>query len=135
MWNPAELDGNMVHLNKRFQELSVYLTVHMKHEEFIIFPNIHALERKGSRHLASQTVQNLIKSMVDDHRYEVLTLKSLAELTNNYVAPPDADYALTVTYSALRELEEDLKIHMHLENNILFPKAGVLIDMDHRPHD
>jgi regulator of cell morphogenesis and NO signaling len=133
MWSADEPDGSVVHLNKRFQELSVYLTVHMKHEEFIIFPSIHALEKRGRGHLALQTIQNLIKSMVEDHRYEVMTLKSLSELTNNYMAPPNADYALTITYSALRDLEEDLKIHMHLENNILFPKAGVLMDVGSGP--
>jgi regulator of cell morphogenesis and NO signaling len=128
MWTPAQTNVNVSLLNKTFQELSVYLTVHMKHEEFIIFPNIRMLDKSGGRPIASQTVRNLIRSMVDDHCYEAVTMARLSALTNNYMAPPKTDYAVTMTYSALRELEEDLKMHMHLENNILFPKAGGLLD-------
>ena len=124
IWSYGETDRNVILLSEMFGELSVYLRVHMKHEEFIVFPNIMKMAR-NSRRVASvwQTVQDPISSMMHDHNFEVATLKRLADLTNNYTPPQRSDYALDITYKAMKELEEDLKMHMHLENNILFPKA------------
>jgi len=124
MWSYGETDRNVVLLSEMFEELSVYLRVHMKHEEFIVFPNILKMVRT-SRTNASfwQTVRDPISSMMHDHSFEVDTLKRLADLTNNYTPPQKSDYALDLTYKSMKELEEDLKMHMHLENNILFPRA------------
>lgn len=124
VWSCGETDRNVILLREMFEELSVYLRVHMKHEEFIVFPNILKMVRT-SRANASfwQTVQDPISSMMHDHIFEVDTLKRLADLTNNYTPPQRSDYALDLTYKAMKELEEDLKMHMHLENNILFPRA------------
>jgi regulator of cell morphogenesis and NO signaling len=116
-------------LSKRFDELSIYLRVHMKHEEFIIFPFIQAIAKGRARHFSDpSSIEQPIKAMTDDHLHEVAMLRKLGELTNNYLVPPNADYALRITYTAMKELEDDLKIHMHLENNILFPKAVDLTD-------
>ncbi len=120
----GEENTKVYELKKTFADLSVYLTVHMKHEEFIVFPFIRKMTRvKSWRSPGMSVIADPIASMKEDHHHEVQTLAKIAALTNNYVLPGDADYALQVTYGALRELEEDLKIHMHLENNILFPKA------------
>ena len=124
IWSCGEKNHNVIALSEMFEELSVYLRVHMKHEEFIVFPNILKMVRT-SRTNASfwQTVQDPISSMMHDHTFEVDTLKRLTDLTNNYTPPQRSDYALDVTYKAMKELEEDLKMHMHLENNILFRRA------------
>jgi regulator of cell morphogenesis and NO signaling len=114
----------LLRIKKEFDELSLYLTVHMKHEEFIVFPYIQKMVRNSGHNLNTlQTIQRPISSMKEDHDHEVIALKKIRELTNNYQAPKRSDYALIVTYRAMKELEEDLKIHMHLENNLLFPKA------------
>jgi regulator of cell morphogenesis and NO signaling len=114
-------------VKKAFDDLSMYLNVHMKHEEFIIFPFIQKMVKTG--HTRFSTLTDLggpIMAMKEDHRHEVDTLHRLATVTNNYSVPKYVDYGLKVTYGAMRELEEDLKIHMHLENNILFPRAITL---------
>jgi regulator of cell morphogenesis and NO signaling len=123
------LSAKVEQLCKTFDELSIYLTVHMKHEEFIVFPFIQAIAKGRVRHFSDTTsIQHPIKAMTDDHLHEVAMLQKLGHLTNNYVLSSNADYALRITYGAMKELENDLKIHMHLENNILFPKAINLTD-------
>lgn len=121
----ARADINIDDIRETFLELSAYLTVHLKHEEFVIFPFIQKMVRTNSTQFFSKTgaLDHPIAAMMDDHRHEVSLLKKLAALTNNYTLPTNTDYALKVTFGAMKELEEDLKIHMHLENNILFPKA------------
>ena len=116
----GEPDPRLTALKKTFNELAVYLTVHMNHEEFIIFPFIDKMVKSGRPH---ENIKSPIGSMISDHEYEALALKKLASLTNNYTAPAGADYPLKMTYAAIKELQEDLKVHMHLENNILFPRA------------
>jgi regulator of cell morphogenesis and NO signaling len=116
--------NHVARLKQIFDELSLYLTVHMKHEEFIIFPFIQKMLRTKNIEFSKLTgIEHPIAAMKEDHRHEVSTLKRLKTVTNSYAVPKDADYALKITYSAMRELEEDLKVHMHLENNILFPRA------------
>lgn len=120
----GEDHANLSLIRKTFEDLSVYLTVHMKHEEFIVFPYIQKMVKGRRVNLSTfQTIERPISSMKDDHDHEVYTLKKLAELTNNFAVPSNADYTMRITYNAMKELVEDLKIHMHLENNILFPKA------------
>lgn len=120
----GEDHSNLAQVRKTFEDLSVYLTVHMKHEEFIVFPFIQKMVKAKRMNLSTfQTIERPISSMKDDHDHEVMTLKTLAELTDNFAVPAKADYTLKMTYNAMKELVEDLKIHMHLENNILFPKA------------
>ena len=115
---------DLLEIRKAFDALSLYLTVHMKHEEFIVFPYIHKLARdRGHRVNTFQAIERPISAMKEDHDYEVLALKKIGALTNNYRAPGKSDYAIAVTFAAMKELEEDLKMHMHLENNLLFPKA------------
>jgi iron-sulfur cluster repair protein YtfE (RIC family) len=53
-------------------------------------------------------------------------------LIKHYHAGKTSDYAIATAFNAIRELEEDLKIHMHLENNLLFPKAIKFADGIHR---
>jgi regulator of cell morphogenesis and NO signaling len=120
----GEHDKRIAKLQSVFHDLCVYLTVHMRHEELVIFPFIRRLgKNKFTFHSISAEVIHPIMAMQEDHCQEVATLKRLSDLTKNYSVTTRADYALQVTYDAMRELERDLKVHMHLENNILFPRA------------
>jgi regulator of cell morphogenesis and NO signaling len=117
-------DEKIERLQNTFHDLSVYLTVHMRHEELVVFPFIQELAKsKCVIHSISSKILQPIASMQEDHCHEVDTLRQLSFLTKNYSASKNADYALQITYDAMRELEQDLKIHMHLENNVLFPGA------------
>jgi len=107
-----------------FEDLSTDLRIHMNQEEFMIFPYIKAMVKK--RNINSKlfkSIRDPIVAMQDDHDTEEKGFNILSHLTNNYTIPRRSYYAFKTTYTAMKALEEDLKIHMHLENNILFPKA------------
>jgi regulator of cell morphogenesis and NO signaling len=61
--------------------------------------------------------------MHHEHDAEGERFRKIAELTNNYTPPTDACNTYRVTFLMLKEFEEDLHLHIHLENNILFPKS------------
>jgi regulator of cell morphogenesis and NO signaling len=111
-------------IQKVFEDLSMDLRIHMKQEEFMIFPYIKTMIKKRSiRSKLFKTIQDPIIAMKDDHDNEEKGFDVLSDLTHNYSIPNRGYYAFKATYAAMKDLEEDLKIHMHLENNILFPKA------------
>jgi regulator of cell morphogenesis and NO signaling len=115
---------NIAMVKEIFDDLSLYLTVHMNHEEFVIFPFIQKMVKtKSIRFSKLRGLEHPIAAMKGDHRREVSIMRRLSRVTNNYLVPKKSDYALGIAYGAMKELEEDLKVHMHLENNILFPKA------------
>ena len=69
------------------------------------------------------TVENPIAMMMQEHDNEGERFRQIAELSNNYNPPADACNTYKVTFAMLDEFEKDLHLHIHLENNILFPKA------------
>ncbi len=69
------------------------------------------------------TVQNPINMMMEEHDNEGERFRLIASLSDDYKPPQDACATYQVAFSMLREFEEDLQKHIHLENNILFPKA------------
>lgn len=104
------------------------LAAHMKKEELILFPFIRKLvEAQKDKNLFNQpqfgSIQNPIEMMKHDHDNEGERFRQIAELSNNYQAPIDACNTYKVTFSLLKEYEDDLHLHIHLENNILFPKS------------
>ena len=115
-------------INEEFLEGAGALAVHMKKEELIIFPFIRKMVTSKSNHqeiakLGFGTVQNPINMMMDDHEAEGERFVRIAKLSNDYTPPEDACNTYRVTLALLKEFEDDLHLHIHLENNILFPKA------------
>ncbi|CAM3494443.1 iron-sulfur cluster repair di-iron protein [Flavobacterium chungbukense] len=118
-------------INELFIGCAGELSQHMKKEELILFPFVKRMvktkESDGILHQPSfGTVSNPIAMMMHEHDNEGERFRAIAELTNNYTPPADACTTYRVTFAMLREFEEDLHKHIHLENNILFPKAVVL---------
>ena len=114
----------LLEINKLFKESAGELTAHMKKEELILFPFIRKMAAKnelGNAHFGS--VENPVKMMMDDHFAEGERFRKIAELSSDYTPPTDACNTYRVAFSLLNEFEEDLHRHIHLENNILFPKA------------
>lgn len=104
---------------------------HMKKEELILFPFIKRMVKaqiEGTKIESPQfaTVENPIALMKHDHEIEGDRFRKIVELTNNYTPPADACNTYKVTFAMLDEFEKDLHLHIHLENNILFPKAIAL---------
>lgn len=118
-------------INELFIGCAGELSQHMKKEELILFPFVKRMVKtKDSDGILHQpsfgTVSNPIAMMMHEHDNEGERFRAIAELTNNYTPPADACTTYRVTFAMLKEFEEDLHKHIHLENNILFPKAVVL---------
>jgi regulator of cell morphogenesis and NO signaling len=101
---------------------------HMVKEERILFPYIKDIvtAQKNTQPLQAShfgTVQNPINMMEMEHEVVGKNMEEIRTLTQNYVLPDDACASYSLLYRMLDEFEEDLHIHVHLENNILFPKA------------
>ncbi|MDT0293831.1 iron-sulfur cluster repair di-iron protein [Mesonia ostreae] len=114
-----------------FNDSTGELAAHMKKEELILFPFIKkmntAKETQQEMPKASfETVENPIEMMMHDHDAEGERFRKIAELSNDYTPPEDACQTYRVTFSLLEEFENDLHKHIHLENNMLFPKAIAL---------
>lgn len=115
-------------INELFKGCASELAQHMKKEELILFPFIKKMENAIRTGQAIEepyfgTVENPIAMMQEEHLTEGERFVKIAALTNKYITPSDACNTYKVTFSMLQEFEEDLHKHIHLENNILFPKA------------
>jgi regulator of cell morphogenesis and NO signaling len=109
-------------------EINDELSAHMVKEEKILFPYIKELVHLNkddlARHVVRFTsVQGPISMMEMEHEIVGKNFERIREQTNNYSLPEDACASYTLLFKMLAEFEEDLHLHIHLENNILFPKA------------
>ncbi|MGG7035150.1 MAG: iron-sulfur cluster repair di-iron protein [Flavobacterium sp.] len=115
-------------INDLFRGCAGELTQHMKKEELILFPFI---KKMAKAILTSEaitmppfgSVENPIHMMKEEHENEGERFRKIALLTNDYTPPADACNTYRVTFAMLNDFEQDLHKHIHLENNILFPKA------------
>lgn len=113
------------------EEAAHELNGHMMKEEQILFPYIKELVKtKNSneplRPSPFGTVKNPINMMEMEHELVGNTLAEINRITNGYQLPADACASYSLLYRLLAEFEDDLHVHIHLENNILFPKAAKL---------
>ncbi|MBS1978035.1 MAG: iron-sulfur cluster repair di-iron protein [Bacteroidetes bacterium] len=111
-----------------FHDSAGVLTMHMKKEEFVLFPFIRKMvkQKSAGEPLAAPpfgTIQNPIAMMHQEHDGEGERFRRIEALSNHYAPPADACNTYRVTLAMLKEFEDDLHLHIHLENNILFPKA------------
>ena len=115
-------------LRKLFNGSAGDLTMHMQKEEIMLFPYIAKMaksEKEGSEISSSVfgSVENPIRMMISEHDTEGRRFDSIAGISNNYEIPGDACMTYKATILRLKDFENDLHRHIHLENNILFPKA------------
>ena len=127
----GERHPELFEITDHFNKSAGELTAHMQKEEIILFPTIRKMvqaKQNGSKmekpHFG--TVQNPIQMMMTEHENEGERFRLIDELSNNYTPPRDACSTYRVTYALLQEFENDLHQHIHLENNILFPKSTEL---------
>lgn len=100
------------------------LVAHMKKEELILFPYVRKMV--GNSEVKTPgfgTVTDPIAMMMKEHDNEGVRFRKISELSGNYTPPADGCNTYKVAFSLLQEFEDDLHKHIHLENNILFPKA------------
>ena len=118
----------LVHLGELLTRLSADLKPHMFKEELILFPYIMAMTAAADQNSVVPvapfgTVNNPIRMMMREHDTAGEILRELRSLTSDYKVPGDACPSYQTLYQALENFETDLHQHIHLENNILFPKA------------
>ena len=115
-------------IEKLFGDVAREMLMHMQKEEQILFPFIDAMERAANGNGAVeppffQTVRNPIHSMMREHDSAGELMRRIRVASAGYTAPADVCTSYQAAYQALAEFEKDLHLHVHLENNILFPRA------------
>ena len=123
----------LIHLDELWQRLCADLRPHMFKEEQVLFPYIMGMTRaaekgQGAPFAPFVTVNNPIRMMMMEHDTAGQLLRELRVLTSDYKVPPDACISYQTLYQALENFEKDLHQHIHLENNLLFPKA---LELEH----
>ncbi|WP_315116980.1 iron-sulfur cluster repair di-iron protein [uncultured Clostridium sp.] len=108
---------------KLFHNLKMELEEHLIKEEEIVFPLIKKYENEGSKEALNKAVK-IIEELEAEHTGAGDILKELRKITHNYEVPKDGCNTYKYTYDKLEEIELDLFTHIHLENNIMFPRLG-----------
>ena len=120
----GERHPELIEIEALFTASAHELMSHMKKEEMILFPYVRKMTTdENSQRPPFGTVQNPINMMMHEHDNEGERFRRIAALSDDYNPPQDACTTYQVAYAMLKEFEEDLHRHIHLENNILFPKA------------
>ncbi|NBC83949.1 MAG: iron-sulfur cluster repair di-iron protein [Bacteroidetes bacterium] len=128
----AEVHGNqhpeLLSVRQLVDDIHQELFAHMEKEERILFPFIKELVMAQKANQSPnkpdfETIENPIKMMETEHENAGSLLKEIRKITNNYRLPNDACASYSLLFKQLDEFENDLHTHIHLENNILFPKA------------
>lgn len=119
------------HLKHSYTSLKTDIELHLGKEEQILFPLIRQMEafQQGqgpTPDMHCGSVDNLIHEMEHEHDVVGQFLTQMRQVTDNYTLPDDACPTFTALFDGLDALEKDLHEHIHLENNILFPKTQSL---------
>ena len=120
--------SELLEIQQLFGLLATELSGHLRKEELILFPFIKKLVKAKRENLESPqsqfgTVDNPIRMMEVEHEEAGEIMRKIAWLSNTYTPPEGACNTYRAFYAKLDEFEQDLHQHIHLENNILFPKA------------
>lgn len=115
-------------INELVAKINAELTTHLQEEENIVFPLIKDIVKaqEANRAYANDARDKFISIIATteaEHDSVGRDLEKIRALNNNYAIPEDACASYTLLYKMLEEFEADLFVHIHLENNILFPKA------------
>lgn len=124
----GEQHPELLMINQLVNDINAEMTAHMAKEEKVLFPYIKSLvANKEDKSLITVphfgTVQNPVRIMEMEHEMVGKNLDRIRTLSSDYTMPHDACASYSLLYRKLSEFEDDLHLHVHLENNILFPKA------------
>ncbi|UMY66563.1 MULTISPECIES: DUF542 domain-containing protein [unclassified Flavobacterium] len=123
--------AEVVPLRILFGEATEALMQHLKTEETVVFPHIvrleHAAQTGVPRRLRlNQPLCEVLRVMEREHEEEGDRFRYIARLTDHYMPPIDDCPLFRAAYTMLERFEQDLDEHIHLENNVLFPRARAL---------
>ena len=117
-----ELSTLSMHIKTFFDDL----LQHMEKEEKLVFPYIKRLVEKRAGDVVLPSIKSPIQMMEMEHEASGDELREFRKMTAGYSLPDDACNSYKLLFSKIKEFENDLFQHIHLENNILFPKALLL---------
>ena len=114
-----------------FDEMAEDMQLHMRKEEAVLFPYIKRLEKAADSSCVPMvppfgTVRNPIHMMMQEHDAAAEQFREMREITGDYTLPAEACPSFKGLYAGLQDLEKDLHRHVHLENNVLFPRSQEL---------
>jgi regulator of cell morphogenesis and NO signaling len=115
-------------IRETFRGLVQELTVHLMKEEMVLFPYIvhmeeAVLQRQRVLPPPFGKIENPVRMMMQEHDSAGEALRQMREASQGYTLPADACFSYRTLYEALGAVETDLHQHIHLENNVLFPRA------------
>ena len=118
----------LLDIRASFAGLAQELTMHMMKEEMVLFPYIVRMEEAVLQYEPVLPppfgrVQNPVSMMEQEHESAGAALRAMRQASSGYTPPADACVSYQTLYKVLLEFEADLHQHIHLENNILFPRA------------
>jgi regulator of cell morphogenesis and NO signaling len=112
-------------IRQRLDALEGELLPHLRREELVLFPFLVKLERDAPTQ-GGKGVRHAIQAMMDEHDAAGAEMAEIRKLSREFTPPEGACPTYRAFYAALAEFEQDLHRHVHLENNILFPRAIAL---------
>lgn len=121
----GERHPELYEISEIFKLIYTEMPVHQRQEEKIFFPAIKEVLNTGDKE-AKEIIHSQLKDMKEEHEMIGGSMDRINVLSNGYEIPSDACKTYMVAYKMLEEFEDDLHVHVHLENNILFPKAEKL---------
>lgn len=118
----------LISINQLVEDINEELSDHIATEEKVLFPLVKKIvqaKTNGTAYTteAGLTLQNLTRDMENEHRNVDNLYQEIHKYSNHFAIPADACASYSLFYKMLEEFENDLHVHIHLENNILFPKA------------
>jgi regulator of cell morphogenesis and NO signaling len=123
----ASTHPELIQIREKVLEIANELVVHMKKEEQVLFPYIRKMEASLASGVAMTggfpSVKSPVSVMEQDHEVVGALFADIDKLSGNYLAPADSCQSYKLFYKKLQEFYQDLILHIHLENNILFPRA------------
>lgn len=121
----------MIKVFELFSGIRAELEHHMMKEELVLFPAIKQLEydfKHGQKNIDIQMIAMPVRVMEAEHNSAGNALAEIRQLTNHYSIPDGACMTFALSLEELKKFEEDLHLHVHLENNTLFPRAIALFE-------
>jgi len=131
----AEVHGahhpEVIEIARIFDRIAIDMEAHLREEEEVLFPAIKRIDtarKNGSEPGAAdlKTIKECLEKLHQEHDAIGDAVHTIRDLSKRYAIPADVCNTFVVTYRKLKEFEDDLHKHVHLENNILFPKAALL---------
>ena len=127
----GERHPELLEVERLWDDISGEMTAHMAKEEQVLFPYIVQLADAAPRGEAVPappfgSIEFPIRMMEHEHDNAGDIVARIRRLTNGYTPPTDGCTTYRVCFQELNAFEQDLHAHVHLENNILFPKARAL---------